>query len=205
MPQAAAVSAPSGSARSANALARGSPRLRASDQLPPASGTRPILEKGWMNLAERPASTMSHARPIFAPAPAATPSIAQMIGFLIDRMNRSVGLKKVSRTCPRSGGASPLRGSCSSRSAPAQKPRPGAGQQRGPNRRIVRHALKARAQGNGQGNTAQDRLRAMAEREVSGADHAGIRAGRTVSASQSTASRSSIAAGGRSSQVLARG
>ena len=50
IPQAAAVSASSGSASRARAFARGSPRRRASDQVPPASGIRPILEKAWMNL-----------------------------------------------------------------------------------------------------------------------------------------------------------
>ena len=55
--------------------------MRASDQLPPASGTSPIFEKAWMNLADRAASTMSQAKAMLAPAPAATPFTAHTTGF----------------------------------------------------------------------------------------------------------------------------
>ena len=63
-----------------------------SDQLPPASGTRPILEKAWMKRAERAASTMSQAKAMLAPAPAATPLTAQTTGFSSARIRRSVGI-----------------------------------------------------------------------------------------------------------------
>lgn len=75
-----------------SALARGSPRMRVSDQLPPASGIRPIFEKAWMNFADFAASTMSQAKAMLAPAPAATPFTAQTTGFSSARIRRSVGL-----------------------------------------------------------------------------------------------------------------
>ena len=75
--------------RLARAARRGS---RASDQLPPASGTRPIFAKAWMNFAERAARTMSQANATLAPAPAATPLTAQTTGFSSARIRRRVGL-----------------------------------------------------------------------------------------------------------------
>ena len=66
--------------------------MRASDRLPPATGIRPILAKVWMNRADFAASTMSQAKAIFAPAPAATPFTRQMTGFSSRRISRSVGL-----------------------------------------------------------------------------------------------------------------
>jgi len=51
-----------------------------SSQVPPESGTRPILAKDWMNRAETPAMTMSQAKARFAPAPAATPFTAAKQG-----------------------------------------------------------------------------------------------------------------------------
>ena len=45
-----------------------------------------------MNLAVRAASTMSQAKAMLAPAPAATPFTAQITGFSSARIRRSVGL-----------------------------------------------------------------------------------------------------------------
>jgi hypothetical protein len=66
--------------------------MRVRLQVPPASGTRPILAKAWMNLADLAARTMSQAKAMLAPAPAATPFTAQTIGFSRLRISRSVGL-----------------------------------------------------------------------------------------------------------------
>ena len=137
-PQLAAVSASSGSASSASAFARGSPRMRASDQLPPASGTRPILEKAWMNLAERAASTMSQAKAMFAPGTGGN-AVHRADHRLLDARGSAAasGCRSVSSVAPRSGAPPPLRGSRSPRSCPAEKPRPA------PVSRIVRTAVVA--------------------------------------------------------------
>ncbi len=92
MPHSSAWRAGTGVASSASALARASPTRRGSDQVPPESGTRPIFEKAWMNLALSPARTMSQASAMLAPAPAATPLTAQTIGFGSAFSRRSSGL-----------------------------------------------------------------------------------------------------------------
>ena len=79
-PQASAVGAGRGSASSASARARAGPTRRGSIHVPPESGTRPILANDWMKLAERAAITMSQARAMLQPAPAATPLTAATTG-----------------------------------------------------------------------------------------------------------------------------
>ena len=76
----------------ARALARAMPTRRGSSQVPPESGTRPILLKAWMKLAERAASTRSQASGMLAPAPAATPFTAQITGSGRSRRVRTSGL-----------------------------------------------------------------------------------------------------------------
>ena len=91
-PHCSAVSAVSGMPVSAKPLARASPMRRVRLQVPPESGTRPILQKAWMNFADCAASTMSQASATLAPAPAATPLTAQTTGFSIERISRTSGL-----------------------------------------------------------------------------------------------------------------
>ena len=49
--------------------------------MPPLSGIKPMAEKLCMNFADLAATTMSHARAMFAPAPAATPLTRAMTGW----------------------------------------------------------------------------------------------------------------------------
>ena len=60
--------------------------------MPPLSGTKPILEKAWIKVADAFATQMSQARAMFAPAHAATPLTAAIIGFSIVRKRRMMGL-----------------------------------------------------------------------------------------------------------------
>ncbi len=60
--------------------------------MPALSGINPILEKACMNDAFSEASTISHARAMLAPAPAATPLTAAMIGLDTLRILRMMGL-----------------------------------------------------------------------------------------------------------------
>ena len=61
IPHASARSASTVSPSIASARARASPISRGRKKLAPESGTRPIFTNAWMNLALRPASTMSQA------------------------------------------------------------------------------------------------------------------------------------------------
>ena len=71
--------------------ARALPTKRGSSHVPPVSGTRPILENAWMKLAERAAITKSQHSARLAPAPAATPLTAAIIGTGIDRIRSTSG------------------------------------------------------------------------------------------------------------------
>jgi hypothetical protein len=92
IPQASAVAPSMVSASIIAARARASPIIRGRKKVPPESGTRPIFEKAWTNFAERPATTMSQASAMLAPAPAATPWTAQTTGFSSARMRLTMGL-----------------------------------------------------------------------------------------------------------------
>ena len=70
----------------ASQFARCSPTRRGRMKVPPESGIRPIFENDWTNVAPSAASTMSQAKAMFAPAPAATPLTAQTNGFSVCRM-----------------------------------------------------------------------------------------------------------------------
>ncbi|KAG1433468.1 hypothetical protein G6F57_022127 [Rhizopus arrhizus] len=61
-------------------MARADPTSRGKNQVPPASGSRPILLKAWMKREDSTANTTSHASTRLAPAPAATPFITQATG-----------------------------------------------------------------------------------------------------------------------------
>ena len=91
-PQASAFSAESGSASMVSPRARAGPTRRGSAQVPPASGTRPILAKACRKLALRAANTRSQASATLAPAPAAMPLTAQITGFSSVVMSRTSGL-----------------------------------------------------------------------------------------------------------------
>ncbi len=56
--------------------------MRGMNQVEPLSGTRPTPMKAWMKLADSAQMRRSQARARLAPAPAATPLTAAMIGFL---------------------------------------------------------------------------------------------------------------------------
>ena len=71
--------------------ARARPTRRGSSQVPPQSGTRPILLKAWMKLALRAATTMSQHSARLAPAPAATPLTAAITGTGIVRTRVASG------------------------------------------------------------------------------------------------------------------
>ena len=92
MPQASAFSAGTGSAVSASARARAGPIRRGRIQVPPESGTRPILANDCTNVAERAARTMSQASAMLQPAPAATPLTAATTGNGSARNLRTSGL-----------------------------------------------------------------------------------------------------------------
>ena len=81
-----------GGHRGANALARAGPMSRGSNQVPPQSGTSPILMKACTKVAERAARTMSQAKAMFAPAPAAMPFTAATTGKGSARSLRTSGL-----------------------------------------------------------------------------------------------------------------
>jgi hypothetical protein len=87
----AASSAGSLSPSIAMPSARAEPTRRGSSQVPPVSGTRPILVKAWMKLAERPATTRSQHSARLAPAPAATPFTAATTGTGIERRRATSG------------------------------------------------------------------------------------------------------------------
>ena len=72
--------------------ARARPTRRGSSQVPPPSGTRPILLKAWMKLADFAAITMSQPRAMLAPAPAATPLTMAITGTGMLRMRSASGL-----------------------------------------------------------------------------------------------------------------
>ena len=91
-PKACARSAGSLSPVSARPRAVARPTRRGSNQVPPPSGTKPILEKAWMKLAERAAITTSQPSAIFAPAPAATPLTMAITGTGMLRMRSANGL-----------------------------------------------------------------------------------------------------------------
>ena len=76
----------------ASAMARASPRRSTRNQLPPASGIRPILLKAWMKLAPGAAMAMSQVMASEAPAPAATPLTAAIVGTRSACSRRTVGL-----------------------------------------------------------------------------------------------------------------
>ena len=61
-------------------------------EVPPLSGTRPILLKACIKEADSAATTTSQARAMFAPAPAATPLMAARIGFSMVRIRVIIGL-----------------------------------------------------------------------------------------------------------------
>ena len=110
-----------------SAMARARPTRCGSSQVPPLSGTSPILLKAWMKLAPGAAMAMSHAMATDAPAPAATPLTAHTVGTRTAIRRRVVGLKAWSITGPGSARnmmSSPARKSNSDRSAPAQNARP---------------------------------------------------------------------------------
>ena len=107
-----------------SAFARASPIRCVTVQVPPESGIKPILQKAWINFADLEAITRSQAKAMFAPAPAATPLTAQITGFSNERIKRISGLYRRSIDAPKSGGSLFSTGSLSSRSCPAQKPRP---------------------------------------------------------------------------------
>ena len=65
---------------------------RGRNQVPPQSGTSPILMKACTKLAERAANTMSQAKAMLAPAPAATPFTAATTGKGRARSLRTSGL-----------------------------------------------------------------------------------------------------------------
>ena len=92
MPQSSAFSAGTGSAVSASARARAGPIRRGRIQVPPESGTRPIFAKDSMKVADFAASTMSQARAMLQPAPAATPLTAATTGNGSARNWRTSGL-----------------------------------------------------------------------------------------------------------------
>ena len=71
--------------------ARARPTSRGSSQVPPQSGTRPILLKAWMKLALRAATTRSQHSARLAPAPAATPLTAAITGTGIVRTRVASG------------------------------------------------------------------------------------------------------------------
>jgi hypothetical protein len=79
-------------AESASPIARALPTSRGRKYVPPESGTSPSFENDWTKLAERAASTMSQARAILAPAPAATPFTAHTTGLGRARRRRTSGL-----------------------------------------------------------------------------------------------------------------
>ena len=126
MPHCAACSAETGSASIASAFARASPSRCVSDQVPPQSGSSPILTKDWMNFADFAASTISPCSARLAPAPAATPLTATTIGFGNARRRRINGLNRCSMLAPTStlGAAPPGATVRSERSCPAQNARP---------------------------------------------------------------------------------
>src|SRR6185437_10327171 len=91
-PHCAAVSAESGSPSMAMPIARAEPARRGRNQVPPASGTNPRRQNACRKLAERAAKTMSQAKAMLAPAPAAGPLTAATIGLARVRSRRISGL-----------------------------------------------------------------------------------------------------------------
>src|SRR6185312_13139521 len=90
-PHCAALSAESGSPSIAMPMARADPARRGRNQVPPASGTNPRRQKACRKLAERAAMTMSQAKAMLAPAPAAGPLTAATTGFASARSRRMSG------------------------------------------------------------------------------------------------------------------
>src|SRR5260370_24410170 len=84
-----------------------------------------MRQKAWMKLADRAGRTMSQARAMLAPAPAATPLTAHTTGFSKRRRRRTSGLYQVSSALPPSTlPPAAMTAARSARSCPAQKPRP---------------------------------------------------------------------------------
>ena len=111
----------------ASAMARAKPKRSTKNQLLPASGIKPILLKACMKLAPGAAMAISQVITKEAPAPAATPLTAAIVGMRNCCKRRVVGLKACSITGPgsaRSTRSGPSAKSNSDKSAPAQKPRP---------------------------------------------------------------------------------
>ena len=77
----------------ASAMARASPSRWVKNQLPPASGIKPILLNAWIKLAVGAAMAMSQVMAKEAPAPAATPLTAASVGMRRLCRRRTVGLK----------------------------------------------------------------------------------------------------------------
>ena len=84
--------AETGSAVIINAAAFCIPTNLGKKKVPPLSGINPILLKACMNEALSVATTISHAKAILAPAPAATPFTAATIGFSIFLIFLMIGL-----------------------------------------------------------------------------------------------------------------
>ena len=96
------------------------PSRRWMNQVPPASGTRPIPMKPGTKVASDEATRTSQAHASDSPAPAQAPLIAASTGFSSARIARTFGwyvASRASRTPPGSSWNS-------RRSWPAQKPRP---------------------------------------------------------------------------------
>ncbi|MCY1539551.1 hypothetical protein D9M68_751420 [compost metagenome] len=79
-PQDSACAALTASPNSAAPMARAEPTRRGRNQVPPASGSSPILLKAWMKRADSTAKTTSQASTRLAPAPAATPFMTHTTG-----------------------------------------------------------------------------------------------------------------------------
>ena len=91
-PQSAASAADSRSPSIARPRARALPTRRGRNQVAPESGTSPSLLKAWMNDAEDAATTRSQASARLAPAPAATPFTAAIVGIGSARSASTSGL-----------------------------------------------------------------------------------------------------------------
>ena len=105
-----------------SALARAKPTKRGSVQVPPLSGIKPILVNACIKLADSVATTISQAKAIFAPAPAATPFTAAMTGFCKALIFKEIRLKPLSNISSNEGDFSTS--AISAMSCPAQKALP---------------------------------------------------------------------------------
>ena len=68
------------------------PSKRGKVKVPPLSGIKPILLKACIKLANELTTTISQAKAIFAPAPAATPLTHAITGFFSCLIFKIIGL-----------------------------------------------------------------------------------------------------------------